>query len=88
MKLKGVGVEHMTKEDKEKKEKTLKRMEETRDKDNKHLRYKINDTISGLEHDERALLIKREELEKALKSTIKRLERVKGAIVVLRKTIE
>jgi len=88
MRLKGVVVNNMSNEEKEKKEQTLDRMKETRKKDDKRLRYKINETINGLEHDERALLLKREELEKALKSTKKRLERVKGAIIVLKKQLE
>lgn len=88
MKLKGVVVDNMSKEEKDKKEKTLNRMEETREKDDKRLRHKIIETINGLEYDERVLLLKRDELEKALKSTKKRLERVKGAIIVLKKQLE
>ena len=45
MKLKGVNSKKLSKKDKKKKEETLKRMQEVRDKDDKHLRDILKDKL-------------------------------------------
>jgi hypothetical protein len=76
LKLKGTIVEHLSKEDKEKKEKTLAKMQETREQDDIWLRDLLKQKIAWA-------INEKTKGEKLLKDTQTKVNRLEGIILLI-----
>ena len=88
MELKGEAAKKLSKEDRDKKEKTLKKMEESRKKKDILLRDKIDKKVEWLNDNESNAIIQIEDLQKSLDLIKQKLERIRGAKIVLQELIK
>ena len=87
IKLKGKASEKISPKDRAKKQDTLDRMEDTRIKNGILLKDKIDKKVEWLNDNESKAIIQIEDLQKSLDLIKQKLERIRGAKIVLQELI-